>query len=71
MLYSFKQVSNELCVPLLFSVSRMNVHFPALVCRYAIILGSTTEYESLQNQILLGFKYKVSGVSIRHGLEVS
>ncbi|KAJ7379824.1 Regulator of microtubule dynamics [Desmophyllum pertusum] len=25
---------------------------------YAIILGSTTDYESLQNQILLGFKYK-------------
>lgn len=25
---------------------------------YAIILGSTTEYETLQNQILLGFKYK-------------
>ena len=27
--------------------------------RYAIILGSTTSYESLQSQILLGFKYKV------------
>ena len=38
-------------------------------CRYAIILGSTTDYESLQNQILLGFKYKVqcTKLSLDHG----
>ena len=33
---------------------------PSCSCfRYAILVGTTTDYESLQDQILLGYKYKV------------
>ena len=36
-----------------------NIVFLIFFYRYAIILGSTTEYKSLQDQILLGYEYKV------------